>query len=260
MARIKFERGDPDNPVGHAFLVFRGAPGADDIAATYLVVPPIPIDFAKYVPPLLASSLGASGLIAQTAFLPVPPAPEPISLRELQRLAEQRGDDVLDSGVSANLDIASLMGHVAEQGDAYAEAYQRRQGKAAAAVTAKVADPEEPPGGPMEGMAVLYSMLTEQERVAELARRVGTLRYAVEGGDRALTDSTAAEMRAIGAYLPDRYRFDELIAAATRRDASGTSLAQLYVERGYRLAGGDYAAVDQIEAEIARLLDAADER
>src|SRR5207248_8948282 len=117
-------RGDPNHPVGHAFLLFRVPGESDEIAATYLIVPPIAIDFAKYVPPLIAASLGASGLIAQTSFLPVPPAPERVSLNEIQQLAALRGDDVLESSVSGGLDPASLMGHVADLGDAYAQAYQ----------------------------------------------------------------------------------------------------------------------------------------
>src|SRR5438067_10332484 len=154
MADLKFERGDPDHPVGHAFLVFRGAGGPDDVAATYLVVPPIAIDFAKYVPPLIAASLGASGLMAQTSFLPVPPAPEQVSLDDVRHLAELRGDDLLDAGSTGGLDLASLMARVADLGDAYARAYQAGRERVS------VPKPAEPAAEPLEGMAVLYSMLS----------------------------------------------------------------------------------------------------
>src|SRR5436190_390447 len=119
MADFTYERGDPLRPVGHALLYFTtGSP--DEVQATYIVVPPIMIDFAKYVPPLLASSLGSAGLLAQTSFLPVPPAPEPLDLAELRRMATRRGDDVIVGGSAGAWDAASLMGRVAELGDAYA--------------------------------------------------------------------------------------------------------------------------------------------
>jgi hypothetical protein len=245
MAHLRFERGDPERPVGHAFLVFRGSGATDEVAATYLIIPPITMDFAKYVPPLLASQLGATGLIAQTAFLPVPPAPEMISLAEVRRLAELRGDDVLDGGVTTTVDPASLMIQVADFGDSYAQAYQRGQERIV------VARPHDEPRDALEGMAVLYSVLSERERVEELARRVGTLRYAIDGGDEALAETTRAEMRAIGAYLPERYRFEDLIAAASRRDPSATRLAQLFIERSYKMASNDPDGVASLDAEIA---------
>src|SRR6266567_8674721 len=123
MPDFTYERGDPLRPVGHALLYFTtGSP--DEVQATYIVVPPIMIDFAKYVPPLLASSLGSAGLLAQTTFLPVPPAPEPLSLAELRRIAGIRGDDILVAGNAGAWDAASLMVRVAELGDAYATAYR----------------------------------------------------------------------------------------------------------------------------------------
>src|SRR5437763_7710520 len=129
MARLTFERGDPDYPVGHAFLIFRVPGEANEVAATYLVVPPIAIDFAKYVPPLIAASLGASGLMAQTSFLPVPPAPEQVSLDDVRHLAELRGGDLLDAGSTGGLDLASLLARVADLGAAFARAYQAGRGR-----------------------------------------------------------------------------------------------------------------------------------
>jgi len=246
MTNLVYERGDPDYPVGHAFLYFR-LPGHNEVAATYIVVPPIALDFAKYVPPLLASSLGSSGLIAQTAFLPVPPAPEPFDLEELWRYAELRGDDVLDGGSGSGLDLPSLMARVAEVGDIYARAYHEGLKRAPRR------EPEPAPSDSLEGLALLYSILSPRERLEELARRVGTLRYAVEGGDRSLAESTRGEMRAIGAYLPAEYRVEELVASASLPDLSGARLAQLYIERGYKLCSGEHEAIASIDEKIALL-------
>jgi hypothetical protein len=246
MADFTYERGDPSRPVGHALLYFT-TDSAEEVQATYIVVPPILIDFAKYVPPLLASSLGSAGLLAQTSFLPVPPAPEPLELRELRRIAALRGDDVLVAGSASAWDAASLMARVAELGDAYATAYRD--------AIAREPEPEAEPAASdsVGASALLYSVLSEAERLAELSRQVGRLRYALEGKDAALADSTRAEMRAIAAYLPDKYRAGELIEAASRPDRAGARLAELFIERGYKLQKDEFEAIPSIDAEIANL-------
>jgi hypothetical protein len=251
---LNFERGDASRPIGHAFLYFaHGSDQDQEVQATYLIVPPVAIEFSKYVPPLLASSLGASGLMAQTTFLPIPPFPEAIRLDVLRRLARLRGDDVLMERTGPMQDAASLMGRVAEIGEAYARAYQG--GLDSADEPERTDEPEraDQDQDSMNGLAVLYSMLSEHERIEEIARKVGTLRYAVEGGDPALVQITRAEIRAVGAYLPATYRVDELVASASRPGPVGERLAQLYVDRGYKLCDANFSAMRAIDEEIASL-------
>lgn len=246
MATYDFERGDPSAPAGHAFLYFRSGTN-EQVSATYIVVPPVPLDFGKYVPPLLASSLGASGLLAQASFLPIPPLPEEFALGEIRRLAELRGDDVLVASAPAGADPMALMTYVAEVGDAYARSYAARLDRA----PSPAAHPA--PASNVEGLAVLYSVLSERERIEEIARRIGTLRYAIEGGDRELARATEAEVRAIATYLPERFRTEELLAAARGEGAPSARLAQLFVERGYGLCNEDVEGVRRIEEEIVAL-------
>jgi hypothetical protein len=245
MPDFTYERGDPSRPVGHALLYFTTS-SPDEVQATYLVVPPIIMDFAKYVPPLLASSLGSAGLLAQTSFLPVPPAPEPLGLAELRRIAAIRGDDVLVAGGAGAWDAPSLMARVAELGDAYATAYRD------AVARAPEVEPE-PASDSGAASALLYSLLSEAERLEELSRQVGRLRYALDGRDNALVESTRIEMRAIAAYLPDKYRADELIEAASRTDRAGARLAELFIERGYKIQKDEFEAIPRLDAEIADL-------
>ncbi|HZT07150.1 MAG TPA: hypothetical protein VFC51_08980 [Chloroflexota bacterium] len=246
MVTLTFERGDPERPVGHTFLYFES--GAE-IIATYLVVSPVPFDFARYVPPLLASSLGSAGLVGQASFFPIPPVPERYDLAELRRLAELRGDDVLVDQGAVSAEPATLISRVAEIGEAYAKAYEAGLSRAPEPVRAE----RRTPSDQYEGMALLYSVLSERERIEEIARRLGTVRYAVDGGDAAQVDATCAEMRAIAAYLPPKYRAKELIEAARRPGATGARLAQLYVERGYKISGADEEGIPALEAEIESL-------
>ncbi len=241
---LHFERGDSNAPCGHAFLYFVPR-GADHVLATYIVVPPVAIDLSKYVPPLIASSLAASGLLAQTTFFPVPPAPEELQLAELRKLAELRGDDILVGGEARSVDFTALVSRVAEIGSAYTQAYQDALTRA----TAEAAESTPP----VQVDALLYSLLSEGERVQELARRIGTLRYAVESGNAALAAETRAEMQAISAYLPEVYRGPELIEAAAHMDPVGARLAQLYIERAYHVVSNELEAIAAIDAEIASL-------
>ena len=250
MPDLVYELGNPAEPAGHAFLYF--IVGRDDatVAATYIVVPPVSIDFSRYVPPLLASSLGSAGLLAQAAFLPVPPVPEELELRELRRLAQRRGDDILVGGAEGvSDDVGSLMARVAEIGDAYARAYQDAMSHAPETEP----EPEAPADDLTEASALLYSVLSEAERLEELSRQAGRLRYALDGNDRSLAEATRAEMRAIAAYLPEKYHASDLIEAAARPGPSGARLAELYIERGYKLAADSFEAIAPLDAEIASL-------
>ncbi len=244
MAILTYERGNAARPVGHAFLYFGSG---NEVTATYIVVPPVIFDIGKYVPPLLASSLGSSGLLAQASFFPIPPVPEQFELAQLRRLADRRGDDILVDNTFAS-DPASLVTRVAEIGDAYANAYKESLDREPAPQLAAQSSNDN-----LEGLALLYSVLPEHERMEQIARRLGTLRYAVDGGDTSLVESTCAEMRAIGAYLPAIYRTSELIEAARRADPDAARLAQLYVERGYKLSAADQEGVPALDAEIESL-------
>jgi hypothetical protein len=245
MTDLIFERGNRQRPVGHAFLYFTAGTGGE-VSATYLVVPPIALDFGKYVPPFLAASLGSSGMVMQSAFLPVPPAPESIALTELRRLAELRGDDVITGG-SAGSDIASLMARVAGIGEEYAQAYLQglSQESATTAIEVVAEQPDE-----FNANALLYSVLPERERLDEIARRIPQLRYAIECSDQIMLESTRRELRAVAAYMSPRFRLDELIDAASNPDPSGARLAELYLERGYKLAGGDAEDVASLDERI----------
>ena len=120
-------------------------------------------------------------------------------------MAAFRGDDVLVAGSAGAWDAASLMARVAELGDTYANAYR----DAAAQAPEPQPDVIELESG--SASALLYSVLSENERLEELSRQVGRLRYALEGKDVTLAESTRSEMRAIAAYLPEKYRATEMI-------------------------------------------------
>ncbi len=248
---LTYERGNPGQPMGHAFLYF-GAEGSQQVLATYIVVAPIALEVAKYVPPLLASAIGTAGSAVQAAFLPIPPVPEPIELSQVLGLAELRDDDVLAGGPARSQEPTSLLEHVVEIGTAYAQAYHDSISQGPIS-RQKASEPEEPVKESPQVRALLYATLSEAERVAALARELGSLRYGLEGGDPQLVQDRLDEIRAIAASLPAKYRAEELMAVATRTDPLSLRLAQLYLERSYKLSAENYEAISSIDAEIEDL-------
>ena len=60
-------------------------------------------------------------------------------------------------------------------------------------------------------------------------------------------------MRRVARSLPEKYRADALLEAALREDAAGAQLAELYLQRGYKLADEAYADIPPIEQKIRAL-------
>ncbi|NBT95898.1 MAG: hypothetical protein EBT47_13085, partial [Chloroflexi bacterium] len=97
---LRFERGDPSRPSGHALLYFRT--GSNDGASQ------------------IGGLVGAMGNLDA---VPLPPIPERISRDELWRLAAHRDDDVLDGGIVSG-SVEGLMTAAQEATQQYAESYR----------------------------------------------------------------------------------------------------------------------------------------
>ena len=96
---LDFERGDSANPGGHALVYFRAYDDESKIYATYLIVPPINIELAKYMPPMFASKISMTD-VANVSSIPLPPVPEQVeSLDLIMALAESRNDDLIYGGI-----------------------------------------------------------------------------------------------------------------------------------------------------------------
>src|SRR5581483_8036669 len=164
---------------------------------------------------------------------PLPPFPEAVESQEyLRRLAQQRGDDLLDGGALPTSDLHRLMLAVSEASERYATLYAEAKARLEAA-------PEPEPARELAVDEILLEVMTPTEKVERLARALGTLRYAVEGGDVALARETAAEIERVGRRLDAEYRVDELLRIAREPGQRATQLSALYVERCYKLAAGD---------------------
>jgi hypothetical protein len=248
---LTFRAGDADQPRGHALLFFRDADDPDVTWATYLVVAPIHMDLGKYIPAAFATQLAGQLTSASPSAYPLPPVPEKIDggLPWLDRTAQLRGDDLLDGGTLRMTDPLYALQPVADVGAQYAEACTRYLATAA---------PLEQRAPELNTSSVdvddlLMQVTTDSEKVGRLARLAGSLRYAVEGGDERLVEETVDEMQRVARHLGEKYRLAELIESARSTEPLGAQLAQLYIERCYRLVDEDYAAMADLDSKIDAL-------
>ena len=243
---LTFEQGNPEQPRGHAILYYRAG---GEIAATYVVILPLTVDFAKYIPPVLASQVKSSGLEEFSAFA-IPPVPEEIqSYEQLDELARIRGDDLVFGGEVANNDFLEAAQRVNDAVRAYAELYQQRAEVAQAASATKSLPSD------LSVDEVMFSLMSEKDRLGELSKLVGKLRFAVEGNDSRLMEETEREILALARHLPENYSIPRLIETAARPADQGSRLAQLYLERCYKLAEEDYPGLQTIDQAIRELQD-----
>ena len=248
---LTFERGDPARPRGHALAYFRASSDPDKLYATYVIVLPISVDIGKYVPPFLASQLGNVSLSDFSAFA-MPPVPEEVrSHRELAGLAEIRDDDLLDGGSVTSSDIADMMQTVTELVSKYAQVWADSPKPAPLPDSGNAAHPEHVEGAGVN--EVLYSLMNERDRLAELSKMVGRLRFAVEGNDTNTLDEMSDEVRLLSRYLPDTYRIPSLLQALMDSSTQGGELAQLYLDRCYKLSNGDADGARDLEERIEGL-------
>jgi hypothetical protein len=249
---LTFHAGDPDQPRGHALLFFRDADNPDVAWATYLVVAPIQMDLGKYIPAAFATQLAGQLVPSGPSAYPLPPVPEKIEggLEWLERQAQLRGDDLLDGGTLRMSDPLYALQPVADVGAQYAEACARY---AASAPTAAASTEAASASSSVDVDDLLLQVMPDSEKVGRLARLTGTLRYALEGGDQRLVDETVGDMQRVARYLSEKYRLTELIQAARSTDAQASKLAQLYIERCYRLVDEDYAAMAELDSKIDQL-------
>lgn len=265
---LRFELGDADAPRGHAILYARLSGPGERYVATYCVTLPISFSLGKYLPPMFSGQLPAEALNegAEMSAMPIPPMLEEVeSYDALRQMAEARGDDLCDIGTLLISDDTQRMVFAAEAcaeyGRAYAE-FQRRWATTSpggrSSSTASGSAPSSANSGPLDDMdpeMIVASALPERDRLGEIARLAGQARYAIDGHDTRLLTEVSEQLRMLASTLPEKYRAEQLVEAAIQPNEVGAHLAQLYIQRAYRLLDEDYINIPPIEQQIRELRD-----
>ena len=237
---LHFERGAMEAPRGHALVYFRQRYDPESVLATYVIALPIKVDVSKYIPPMFANQM--QGMLSQDlAGFAFPPLPESVEgLDHLRRLAEARDDDLIDGGVADSNDPMDLIQVVSDLQQEYSRLWER-------SLETRI---------PLEAPSVnelIYDMMGERDKLSELAKLVGKLRFAAEGSDQRLMKEAEDEISTLARYLPELYRIPNLVRATVIPASSAAILAQLYLERCYKLFEEDYRRLQEVEQEIQRL-------
>lgn len=245
-----FERGDADKPKGHALVYFTASGAPNEIWATYLIILPIKVDVAKYVPPFLMNQMGDLGPKDLSAFA-FPPSPEKIPNRDhLDELAGVRDDDILYGGAlsGGTDDVSSSMFTVNEMLQSYSQLY-------ADTSSASITISGEAEDGP-EGVGineVIYGLMSESDRLGELAKLIGQLRYAVDGSEEGMIREAEVEIELLTQHLPGDMQVPKMVAAVKAADSKGAQLADLYLKRSFHLVREAFAELGEVERRIKSL-------
>lgn len=248
---VEFRRGDAGRPVGHALIYFEGTDG--EIWATYVVIMPINVDVSKYVPPFLMNQLGEIGPQDLSAFA-FPPAPEQIgNLEVLDRLASSRDDDILYAGTYDGIEVTEAMARISDLVQQYAESYVEITGGGIHTDSASSYDQREEQSDSLVVSDVLYDFMSDDEKLGQLTKLVGQLRFAMDGADPALLSETEFEIGLLARHLPDAHEIPKLVDTLKSNAANAPSLAESYLQRSYHLVREDYSKLAEIEKRIKTL-------
>ena len=245
---LPFERGSAEKPKGHALVYSTAASAPDELWATYLIILPIKVDVTKYVPPFLMNQMGELGPKDLTAFA-FPPSPEKIpNRRHLDDLAALRDDDVLYGGTlsGGGDDVAGAMYTVNELLQSYSQLYADN-----APASPSATDENEADGVGIN--EVLYGLMSEADRLGELTKLIGRLRYAVDGSEDGLIRETEDEIELLTKHLPGDMQVPKMVAAVKTTDPRGAQLAALYLQRSYHLVQEAFKELGAVEREIEDL-------
>ena len=172
-------------------------------------------------------------------------------------LAERRDDDLCDLGSINPRDEAVRMQRVAEGCQEYGQLYLtytltfQQISAASLPGTGEASAPLDD----MDTEDLLMQTMTDRERLTELGKLIGMARYALEGHDTNLLEETKGKMQRTAGRLADKYRSYDLMNAAVDSSERGARLAELYLERSFKLLDEDYADIPRIERAIRELQD-----
>ena len=249
---LNFVNGAASNPKGHALVFFEDS-ASGTYYASYVVLLPITVDVSKYVPPFLMNQVGELGAGDMNAFA-FPPAPEPVTdLEYLLQLSDQRSDDLIDAGTIRPSDVTDSMMKVNEIVEEYLQIYEDVFGTFSSDQS-EIEESSSESNNTTEVNDVLYSLMGDSDRLSELTKLVGKLRYSIQTEEEGLISEAREEIKVLSTFLPDSFEIDKLIQAAVGSNDGSETLTDLYLKRCFHLHREEYAELAAIETEIAAIV------
>ena len=250
---INFEKGVSEEPKGHAFLYFRNSMNPEEIWATYIVMLPIDVNISKYMPPFLMNQMGDVDSKDLTSFA-FPPAPEKLeNFAYLEDLAEAREDDIIFGGNENVADTGALMMIVQETVQLYRDLYGKLLGDISKEELTHVPMSQEAIQSGLGVNDVLYSLMSEADKLNELTKLIGRLRFAMDGGEESLVKDAEVDITLLSKHLPDDYKTARLTEVVKSGLNDGEALANLYLQRCFHIVHEEYVELGKVEEQIKNI-------
>jgi hypothetical protein len=100
---------------------------------------------------------------------------------------------------------------------------------------------------------VLYGLMSENDRLNELTKLVGQLRFAVEGSEDSIVREAEVDISLLSGHFPDDHRIATLVDLIKGAGANGQELANLYLQRCFHVVHQEYVQLGKIEERIQLL-------
>ena len=240
---LEFEIGELKKPKGHAMVYFRLENEPNEILAAYIIVLPVTLDFSKYIPPFLASQLSEFNSKDASAFS-LPPVPEKIGTYEkVLQIVEHRKDDLIFGGTINENAVSELMELMTNIVKEYSNSYENSFYGNQIQITSEKEDP-------LNVNNVLYTLMNDKDKLGELSKMIGKIRFALQINDNLLLKEIEQEMKDLSELLPESFNVKQIVKSSRDKSEKGTSLTRLYIDRCYKLVDGLTQDVEIIDKKI----------
>ena len=224
-------------------VYFRLENEPNEVLAAYIVVLPITLDFSKYIPPFLASQLSEFNSKDASAFS-LPPVPEKIGTYEkVLQIVKHRNDDLIFGGTINENAVSELMELMTNIVKEYSSCYENALHGNQMQITNEKDEQ-------LNVNNVLYTLMNDKDKLGELSKMIGKIRFALQINDNSLLKEIEQEMENLSELLPQSFNIKEIVKSSKDKSEKGTSLTRLYIDRCYKLADGLTQDVEIIDKKI----------
>ena len=248
---IFFEIGNQSSPKGHAILYFWGTNEPAELYATYIIILPIELDLIKYMPPFLANQIPDVSDQDSSAFA-IPPVPEKMkSYEQIESIARTRRDDLIFGGTLDATQLNNVIHMVNDIVQSYSKSYRETMSINLGDINTTNASLVSENSARVND--VLYELMSTQDKLTELTKLIGMLGFAIDGKDNYQITEIQEEITMLARRLPESYHIDELVETIKDTTKHNSGLAELYMDRCYKLSTEDYLLVEEIETKIRNI-------
>ena len=168
-------------------------------------------------------------------------------------MASSRDDDILYAGTYDGVEVTEAMTRINDVVQQYAESYVEITGGGIHTDSVSSYVQPEEQSDSLFVNDVLYDFMSDDEKLGQLTKLVGQLRFAVDGADITLLRETESEIVLLARHLPDAHEIPKLVDTLKSNAANAPSLAESYLQRSYHLVREDYSKLAEIEKRIKSL-------